>query len=147
MNLTTWDPFESIMSLQSEVDDLFHKRLKNGRSLSNVSADWSPAVDIHEDKESYYFDVEAPGLNKDQFDVKVEDNVLSIKGERQSSTEDKNKNFYRIERSYGSFMRSFYLPETADAEKVNAEYKNGVLHIKIGKKETAKPKKIDVNVV
>lgn len=147
MKLTTWDPFESLMSLQGEVDDLFNKRLRTSRNLSNLSSDWAPVVDIHEDKESFTFDVEAPGVDKADFDVKVEDNILSIKGERKSHTEDKDKTFYRVERSYGSFMRSFSLPETADAEKVNAEYKNGVLHIKIGKKETAKPKKIDVNVV
>ena len=112
-----------------------------------MSSQWLPAVDIHEDQEAFYFDVEAPGIDKSLLDVKVEDSVLSIKGEKKTKHEEKAKNFFRVEREYGSFARSFTLPETADSTKTNAEYKDGVLHIKIAKKEAAKPKKVDVKVL
>lgn len=149
MLLTKWDPFETLTQLQGEIDRAFDRNLK--ASQRNLSSDakavsWYPVVDIHEDNENYFFDVEAPGLNKDQFKVLVENNTLSIKGERSSNVEDKGKNYHRIERSYGSFARSFLLPDTADVAKVNAEYKNGVIQVKIAKKELAKPQQIEVKV-
>lgn len=152
MLLTKWDPFETLTQLQGEIDRAFDRNLKASQNTQlNASKDsstvnWYPVVDIHEDPEAYSFDVEAPGLNKDQFKVLVEDNTLSIRGERSQNKEEKNKNYHRIERSYGSFARSFLLPETADIEKVNAEYRNGVIHVKIAKKEVAKPKQIEVKV-
>ncbi len=152
MYLTRWNPFETLSELQEDVSRLFERRLsannqgqQGQRSL--LQADWYPAVDIHEDKEAYLFDIEAPGVSKDSFDVKVENNVLVIRGERKSREEKNEGNVHRIERSYGSFARSFTLPETADTEKVNAEYKDGVLHIKVAKKEALKPKQINVKVV
>ena len=152
MLLTKWDPFETLTQLQGEIDRAFDRNLKASQNTQlNASKDsstvnWYPVVDIHEDAEAYSFDVEAPGLNKDQFKVLVEDNTLSIRGERSQNKEEKNKNDHRIERSYGSFARSCLLPETADIEKVNAEYRNGVIHVKIAKKEVAKPKQIEVKV-
>ncbi|MCP5464014.1 MAG: Hsp20/alpha crystallin family protein [Deltaproteobacteria bacterium] len=147
MYLTKWDPFETLANLEDDMGRIFdrHRSLNQNKS-TNLRASWLPVVDIHEDPEGFYFDMEAPGLNKENFDVHVEDGVLSIKGERKSINEDKAKNYHRVEREYGTFARSFSLPETADTEKVNAEYVNGILHIKIGKKEAAKPKKIDVSV-
>ena len=147
MYLTRWDPFETLTELQDDVSRLFERQLTpKGEKRNLLQADWYPAVDIHEDKEAYLFDVEAPGVEKNSFDVKVENQVLTIRGERKSSQEKKEGNVHRIERSYGSFARSFTLPETADTEKVNAEYKDGILHIKVAKKEAIKPKQIEVKV-
>lgn len=145
MYLTKFDPFESLTALQGEVDRMFNRHLSGAKSNETKrQTDWLPAVDIHEDAEAYHFDVEAPGIEKDQFDISVENNTLSIRGKRESHSEEKRKNFFRIERDYGSFARSFSLPDTADVERVNAEYKNGVLHVKVAKKELLKPKKISV---
>lgn len=149
MYLQKWDPFETLSELQDDIDRSFNRYLSpNRKSKLNLAAnsDWYPSVDIHEDKENYYFEVEAPGVEKDSFDVNIEDSVLTIKGERKYEVKKEEKNAHRIEREYGSFLRSFSLPETADVEKVDADYNNGVLHIKVAKKEAAKPKKITVGV-
>lgn len=137
MSLTKWDPFEALFEFQKAAQSMAKPVKKD---------DWLPSVDIHEDKEAFYFDVEAPSINKDDFDIKVENSVLTIKGERKREEEKKDNNYYRIEREYGTFARSFSLPDTADSEKVSAEYKNGLLHVKLAKKEVAKPRQIEVKV-
>jgi len=146
MLLTKWNPFESLTELESDIFSLFDTRLrKKGKLLSgDIEADWLPAVDIYDDKEAFHFDVEAPGMKKDGFDINVDGSVLTIKGERKQEEEKKGENYYRVEREYGMFARSFTLPDTADTEKVDAEYKNGILKVKVGKKEVAKPKQIPV---
>lgn len=146
MTLTQWDPFETLFGLQREIDSAFNKRLSPSQTTVHQKSKWLPAVDIHEDKEAFYFDVEAPGVEKNDFDIKVENSILVMRGERKRSEEKNEKNYYRIEREYGSFLRSFSLPDTADSDNVTAEYKNGVLHVKLGKKETAKPKQIQVQI-
>lgn len=145
MFLTNWDPFESLTSLQTDADRALRNRI-NRDALQKTTSGLIPSVDIHEDAEAFYFDVELPGLKKDDIDVKVEDNILYLKGEKRREAEKKEKNYYRVEREYGSFARSFSLPETADTAKVNAEYRDGLLHLKIAKKEAAKPKRIEVKV-
>lgn len=144
MFLTKWDPFETLTSLQSDIDRAF--RTRGSEVQLRSTAGLVPLVDIHEDVEAFYFDVELPGLKKDDIEVKVEDSILYLKGEKRREAEKKEKNYYRVEREYGSFARSFSLPETADTSKVNAEYRDGLLHLKIAKKEAAKPKRIDVKV-
>ena len=148
MSLIKWDPYETLTELQEDVDRVFNRRFFptwGKKADNNVQPlDWLPAVDIHEDKEAYHFDLEAPGMEKNQFDVKVENNALMIKGERKKEEERKDKNYYRMEREYGTFARSFLLPESADPNKINAEYRHGVLRVTIGKRETAKPKQIEV---
>lgn len=146
MFLTKWDPFEQLTGLQSDIDRLFQGRIGDSKKGDWVKADWLPAVDIHEDKENFYFDVEAPGLDKKDFNISLNDRVLTIKGERKSEEKKEGKNYYRLERSYGQFTRSFELPETADTAKVDAEYKDGILKLKLSKKEEAKPKQIEVKV-
>lgn len=140
---------DSLGQFQSDIDSLFRNRFgvkRAGQPSALARGEWIPAVDIHEDKEAYYFDVEAPGIAKENLNVNVEHRVLSIKGERKNEVEKKEKNFHRIEREYGTFTRSFSLPETADTEKVNAEYKNGVLHVRIAKKTAAVPKNVPVTI-
>ena len=137
MSLAKWDPFEALFEFQKAAQSVARPVNKD---------DWLPSVDIHEDKEAFYFDVEAPGIKKEDFDIKVENSILTIKGERKREEEKKDKNYYRIEREYGTFARSFSLPDTADSEKVSAEYKSGILHVKLAKKEVAKPRQIEVKV-
>ncbi len=144
MLMNHWDPFETLNTLQNEVYATLNKNRKRN---SSEAASWYPAVDIHEDSQAYCFDVEAPGLSKDAFDISLDGNILTIKGERKREAEEKKEaNYFRVEREYGVFARSFSLPETADADNVSAEYKNGILHIHVAKKELAKPRQIPIKM-
>lgn len=149
MVLTKWDPFESLSALHSELENLLDRRMTPGKAVSKSAkdlVDWYPAVDIHESDKAYLFDVEAPGVEKDKFEVNVENDMLTVRGIREENRDTKGKNTFRVERAYGSFMRSFALPETADTDKVRADYKDGILHIEIGKKTAALPRNIPINV-
>ena len=147
--LTRWDPFKEMDELQRRLSSLWGgtpaRRLEAGKESLTV-AEWSPLVDITEDEKEYLLKAEVPEVKKEDLKVKVEDGTLSITGERQSEKEEKGKKFHRIERSYGSFVRSFSLPDDADADKVSAEFKDGVLLVHLTKNEKARPKSIDVKV-
>jgi HSP20 family protein len=108
--------------------------------------EWSPLVDITEDDKEYLVKAEIPEMKKEDIKVNVHDDVLTITGERKYEKEEKGKKYHRVERSYGSFMRSFTLPEDADGSKVNAEYKDGVLKVHLPKSEKAKPKAVEVKI-
>jgi HSP20 family protein len=108
--------------------------------------EWSPLVDISEDENEYIVKAELPEMKKEEIKINVHDDVLSISGERKYEKEEKGKKYHRVERAYGSFMRSFTLPEDADGSKVNAEYKDGLLKVHLPKSEKAKPKAIEVKV-
>jgi HSP20 family protein len=107
---------------------------------------WVPAVDIHDNKDNLVIKADLPGMTQKDIEVSVEDDVLRIKGEKKKEHEDKKDNFYRLERSYGYFERSFSLPANVDASKINAAYKNGVLELTLPKKEEVKQKQIKVNI-
>lgn len=109
-------------------------------------AEWSPLVDISEDDKEYLIKAEIPDMKKEDVKISVQDDILSISGERKYEKEEKGKKYHRVERAYGSFMRSFAVPENADGSKVNAEYKEGVLTVHLPKSEKAKPKAIEVKV-
>ena len=109
-------------------------------------AEWSPVVDITEDEKEYVVKAEIPEMKKDDIKINVHDNVLSISGERKYEKEEKGKKYHRVERAYGSFMRSFTVPEDADGSKVSAEYKDGVLKVHLPKTEKAKTKAIEVKI-
>jgi HSP20 family protein len=109
-------------------------------------AEWSPLVDITEDDKEYLVKAELPEMKKEEIKINVHEDVLSISGERKYEKEEKGKKYHRVERAYGSFVRSFTLPEDADGSKINAEYKDGVLKIHLPKSEKAKPKAIEVRV-
>jgi len=148
MSLIKWNPFETISDIQTDIDQLFARHLmpvKAQGKLHNEATLFAP-VDIHEDKENLYFDIEVPGLKKEDIDVNIEGSVLTLKGHKKNVVEQKDKNYFRIEREYGSFQRSFTLPESADAAKVTAAYEQGVLKVKVAKKEVATPKKIEVKL-
>lgn len=141
--MTRWEPFRDIARLQDEMSRLFEDR----RFGAGESVGWTPACDIYEDEEGVALRFELAGVDPKDVDVRFENGVLTVKGERKLEREDKRDNYHRIERSYGTFTRSFSLPGTVDADKVKAETKNGVLTITLPKKAEAKPRAIQVKVV
>jgi len=150
MSLIHWKPKQQTQSLTDLLDwdrslmpfTMFPvSRMLNDRFFES----WQPAIDISEDKDNYYVKADLPGVSKDGIKVAVEDNVLSIKGERKHEQETKDKNYHRVERSYGTFERRFTLGEVKD-DKIKAEYKDGVLHVTIPKAEPAKSKHIDISI-
>src|SRR5438093_3285334 len=129
--ITRWDPFRELDELQSRLSTLFGRApiRKNGAKDEALAvAEWAPLVDIVEDDNEYLIKAELPEVKKDEVKVTVQDDVLTITGERQYEKEEKEKKYHRVERAYGSFARSFTHPEDADGEKVAAEVKNGVLN-------------------
>ena len=138
--LSIWNPIH-------EMDELFHNRLASvlgGEGVQSVA--WSPVVDIEETKLNYLIRAELPGLSKEKVKVTVEDGVLTLSGERDLKRKVEGKTFHHIERSHGTFTRSFTLPENAEAESVSANYKDGLLEIRVAKSEEALPKSIEVRV-
>ncbi|HBX43060.1 MAG TPA: molecular chaperone [Deltaproteobacteria bacterium] len=149
MAIVRWlDPFRDLSSIQERMNQIFEDALarSRGREEGLRSGMWTPAVDIYENNDSVVVKAELPGVEKDQISVEVKDGILSLRGERKFEKEVKEESYHRIERSYGSFQRSFSLPVSVDQEKVTAQFKNGVLEVTLPKKEQAKPKQIQVNV-
>ena len=147
--LTTWIPFRELDELQNRLGTFFGgfpNRLRNGNGGSLTLPDWSPQVDIVEDDKEYLIKADLPEMKKDDVKVVVEEGILSVSGERKTEKEEKKKKYHRIERSYGSFRRGFLVPEDADASKVNAEFKDGVLKVHLPKSLTAKSKPVEVKV-
>jgi HSP20 family protein len=147
--LTTWDPFKELDEMQRRLTTMFGRAplRKNGEKKEAMTvAEWAPLVDISEDEKEYLIKAELPEVKKEDVKVSVQEGVLTISGERKSEKEEKSKKFHRVEWAYGSFERSFTLPEDADADKVAGDFKDGVLKVHVPKSEKAKPKKIDVKV-
>jgi HSP20 family protein len=147
--ITRWDPFRVLSSLQDRMNRLFQESFSGptgAREEALVSGSFVPPVDVYEDDQNVVLKMEVPGINQNDIDVQLENNVLTVRGERKFEKEEKEENFQRIERRYGSFSRSFSLPNSVDPEKVNASYDNGVLSITLAKRAEAKPKQIKVNV-
>lgn len=146
---TRWNPFKELEEMEKRLSTLFGRPpvSTGGDKKEAISvAEWSPLVDISEDEKEYVIKAEVPEMKKEEIKITVHDDVLSISGERKYEKEDKGKKYHRVERAYGSFMRSFTLPEDADGSKVNAEYKDGILKVHLPKSEKAKPKAIEVKV-
>ncbi len=146
--LTTWSPLRELGNLENRLERLFGTTFpsRNGEKEAMTVAQWTPLVDISEDANEYVVKAELPELKKEDVKVSVENGELTISGERKSEKEEKGKKFHRIERSYGSFLRSFTLPEAVSGEKVSAEFKDGMLTVHLPKDEKAKPKTIEVKV-
>ena len=140
--MTRWEPFRDLARIQDEVNRLFDDRSFRG----SESVGWTPAVDIYEDEDSVSLRFELAGVEPKDVDVRFENGVLTVKGERKLEKDDKRENYHRVERSYGTFTRSFSLPGTLDPERIKAEAKNGVLEITLPKKAEAKPRAIQVKV-
>lgn len=146
--ITMWNPFRELDEVQNRLGSFFGGRFPRfGDGNGGLQlADWSPQVDITEDDKEYLIKADLPEMKKDEIKVNVENGVLTVSGERKTEKEEKNKKFHRIERSYGTFQRSFALPEDADGTKVAAEFKEGVLKMHLPKSPIAKPKAIEVKV-
>ena len=149
MAIVRWDPFKDLSAIQDRINRLFDESLSRSKFFDKegiASGFWSPAVDIYETESDIVLKAELPEVNQKDININIENNVLTLKGERKFEKETKEENFHRIERSYGSFSRSFNLPGSIDKDNVKASYKNGVLKITMPKKEESKPKQITVNV-
>jgi HSP20 family protein len=144
MAINRWDPFRDVVTLQSRLNSLF--RDYNSDNSSLTAASFVPAVDIYEDPQKVVLKLEVPGVEEKDLDIRVENHTLTVKGERKFESEEKEENFHRIERRYGSFYRAFTLPSTVDIENVGATYNAGVLKLELKKKVEAQPKQIKVNV-
>lgn len=146
--LTRWNPFREMEELQNRLLSVFNlttPRRDDGQESITVS-EWLPLVDIIEDDKEYLIKAELPEMRKEDVKVTVENGVLTLSGERKLEKEEKGKRYHRIERAYGSFVRSFTLPDDADSDKVSAEFRDGVLKVHVAKSEAAKPKQIEVKV-
>jgi HSP20 family protein len=132
--------------LRDEIDRLFESPLTELARTSNLLSGWNPALDLYEDKDNLYVKVELPGMKREEIDVSLHEGSLSISGERKSEQKHEDAEVYRAERFFGRFQRTVTLPTPVAAEKVKAQYKDGILNITLPKTEEAKPKHIDVNV-
>ncbi len=143
--IARWEPFRGVTTLQDQINRLFNETFERTGEQSNLSA-WAPAVDIYETEQELVVKADLPDVDPKDLDIRVENNLLTIRGERKFEKKVNEENYLRVERSYGSFARSFTLSNTVDSDAIKAEYQNGVLTLSIPKKEEAKPKQIKVNV-
>ncbi len=144
--ITRWDPFREVSTLQERMNRLFSDQLGAITHDEALTGNFVPPVDVYEDENSIQVRLEVPGIDEKDIDIRLENNVLTVRGERKFEKEEKEENFHRIERRYGSFTRSFTLPATVNSEDVKADYEKGVLRIQLAKRAEAKPKQIKVNV-
>jgi HSP20 family protein len=145
MAITRWDPFREVVALQNRLNSVFGN-LNTETESPLTTASFVPAVDVYEDDKKVVLKLEVPGIEEKDLDVRVENHTLTVKGERKFEKEEKEENFHRIERRFGSFYRAFTLPTTVDIESVDAKYEAGVLKLELKKKPEAQPKQIKVNV-
>jgi HSP20 family protein len=147
MNMQLWNPFEEFENLLDRYNKSGGKNLSKQYGTDLSFADWAPSVDIEEAEDKYVIKADLPGVDKKDIDVKLENGVLSIRGEKQTAKETgKGTKRHRTERFHGTFARSFTLPEAVKSDKVDASYKDGVLLLEIPKAEEAKPKSINIKV-
>jgi len=145
--LTRWDPFREFVTLQDRMNRLFRDSFgPEGKDESLTTTAFAPPVDVYEDEHNVTLKIEVPGIDEKDIDVRIENNTLTVHGERKFEKEEKEENYRRVERQYGSFTRTFTLPNTVNHDNVQADYDKGVLKIKLEKKAEAKPKQIKVNV-
>jgi HSP20 family protein len=145
MSITRWDPFHHLATLEDRMNRLFETPFR-GRWEDSALTAWSPAVDIYETENELILKADLPDMNEKDIDVRVENNMLTVRGERKFEQKVKEENYLRIERTYGAFSRSFSLPATVNTENIKAEYKNGVLTVELPKRAEAKPKQVKVSI-
>jgi HSP20 family protein len=145
MSIVRYDPFRDLRTLQEEVNRLFTGSMPHGFDDQGIARGaWSPNVDIYENKEQIVLEAELPGMKREDFDLSIENSVITLRGQRQFEKKDESDNYHRVERAYGTFTRSFTLPNTVSAEGANAEYKNGVLRVTLPKREETKARRIEI---
>jgi HSP20 family protein len=143
--LTQFQPFRGVSTLQDQINRLFSETFDRSSDEANLTP-WAPAVDIFETEQNLVVKADLPDIKPEELDIRVENNILTIRGERKFEKKVNENNYLRVERSYGSFSRSFSLASTVNTEAIQADYKNGVLTLSIPKREEAKPKQIKVHV-
>ena len=143
--ITRWEPFRNLSTLQEQVNRLFETSFKSNADNSTMTT-WAPAVDIYETENELVLKADLPDISEKDLDIRVENNMLTVRGERKFEQKVNEDNYLRIERTYGSFSRSFSLPNTVNTEAIKAEYKNGVLTVQLPKRAESKPKQVKVNV-
>jgi HSP20 family protein len=148
MTITRWETYRDVLALQNRMNSLFQdfSRSNSGENELVTAAGFVPPVDIYEDEHTLVLKLEIPGVRQEDLDVRMENNTLSVKGERSFESEGKEENFHRVERRYGSFYRAFTVPNTIDPNSIKAEYDAGVLRLELQKRPESKPKQIKVNV-
>lgn len=137
------NPFTELQNLQNQIGRLFEPAYRN-EDESLMRGSWMPAVDVAEEGDQLILRAELPGMKEEEIEIEFENGMLTLRGERQFETEKSERNYHRIERSYGKFVRSFTLPRSVDAEGIQANYESGILEIRIPKKEEAKPRQIKI---
>lgn len=144
MAIRKWNPFSEMMTLQNQLERLFGEAVERGSRGDFDFGSWMPPVDLREETDKLVLEMELPGLKKDDIEISLENNVLTIKGERKFEKEEKKENYNRIERAYGKFSRSFSLPTTVKPDGIDASLKDGILTLALPYAEEAKPKKISI---
>jgi HSP20 family protein len=144
--IARWEPFRGLSTLHDQVNRLFNETMFQGRGDESAMTTWTPAVDIYETPNELVAKADLPDMEEKDIDVRVENNLLTIHGERKFEKKISEDNYLRVERNYGAFSRSFSLPNTVNAESIHAEYKNGVLTVNLPKREESKPRQVKVNV-
>ena len=151
MAIVRWEPFRDLVSIQGRMNRLFDEAFRGATRGSGDEEEWSlgswaPAVDIFEQDGHIVLKAELPGVDPKDVEVRVENNVLTLRGERKLDNDVQKENYHRVERAYGSFSRSFTLPSVVDTEKIKADYRDGVLRVNLPKREEARPKQISISV-
>jgi len=146
MSRARWEPFRGLNTLQEQVNRLFEDSVTRTRSSQAALASWAPAVDIFETENELVVKADLPDVQEKDIDVRVENNTLTIRGDRKFNNEVHEDNYLRVERAYGTFTRSFSLPNTVNTEGIHAEYRSGVLSVRMPKREETKPKQIKISV-
>ncbi|PYQ39364.1 MAG: molecular chaperone [Acidobacteria bacterium] len=149
MAVVRWEPFRDLLTLQERMNRMFNESYRgHGGSEDDWSlgGSWAPAVDIYEHEGNIVLTAELPGVDPKDVDVRVENNVLTLRGERKWNTDVQRESYHRVERAYGSFTRSFTLPNVVDTTNIKADFKDGMLRLVLPKREEAKPKQISINV-
>lgn len=145
MTMMKYDPFRELRGLQDEMNRLFNlgvSRSGNGEDI--VRGAWSPSVDIFENQDKIVLEAELAGMKPEDVDISIENNIISLKGERKFEKNEESENYHRVERSYGSFVRSFTLPRTVVSDEAEASFNNGVLTVTLPKREETKARKIEI---
>src|SRR5882762_10542341 len=146
MTIVRYDPFRDLRTLQEEVNRLFSTNMTRAFGDEGIGRGaWNPSVDIYENKDQIVLEAELPGMKQEDFELTVENSVITLRGERRFEKFDDADNYHRVERSYGAFTRSFTLPQTVSAEGATAEYQNGVLRVTLPKREETKSRRIEIN--
>jgi HSP20 family protein len=143
--IVRWEPFRELSSLQTEMNRLFNAAFDAPTGGNGGARRWTPAMDLLETDDAFVIRADLPGISESDVSVELEDNVLTVSGDRKIEHEDKREGFYRVERSYGSFSRSLTLPKGVDPEAVNASFDRGVLEVRVPKPEQRKPRKIEIS--